>query len=228
MAPTIPGVTSTRRTGLAATVLIVVGVLLMVVPPLARDGVCGLIGCADQVPDIAVTRASADRLVVLVPEPATASVRAVRLLEGGSSGARRWAIRRQAGGPPEVPDAFVVGAETPGFRTTTPLEEPPGEGEWVAEVTFRCTTASLPFVPSRLSVGQVVSWAGATSGASFTDSARVEERCPVAAGAPERWLLGLGALMTVVGAVLGIVWVLRRPPRGPRGVDDDPWAADAP
>lgn len=214
--------TGTRRLGLLATVLVVSGVLFMVVPPLARDGICGIVGCADQVPDIAVTRSSPEEIVVLVPEQAAPAVRGVRLLEGGTSGARRWAIRRDAlGGSGDSPDAFVAGRQPDGFRTVTELAAPPGDGDWIAEVSFRCTTASLPFRPSTLGVGQVLSWSGATEGASFTDAARVEERCTVGASSAERWMLALGAVMTVAGAVLGILWVLRRPPRTPQPAGDD-------
>jgi hypothetical protein len=215
-------VSSTRRLGLLATVLVVGGILFMVVPPLARDGICGIVGCADQVPDIAVTRPSPAEIVVLVPEQAAAAVRGVRLLEGGTSGARRWAIRRDAlGSAADSPEAFVAGRQPDGFRTVTELDAPPGDGDWIAEVSFRCTTASLPFTPSTLTVGQVLSWSGATEGASFSDTARGEERCTVGATSAERWMLALGALMTVVGAVLGILWVLRRPPRTPQPVADD-------
>lgn len=219
----------TRRLGTLSAVLLVLGVALMVVPPLVRDGICGILGCADQIPDVAVTR-TAEGFAVLVPEEAAPAVRSVRLLQGGTSGARQWAIRREVGpdAPSDAapPDAFVAGSDVPGFRTTTPLAAPPDDGEWIAEVGFRCTTASLPFQPAAVSVGQVVSWTGATEGASFSDTARVDERCTEPAGTTEKVLLGLGAALTVAGAVLGILWVLRRPSRMPAVSDGDPWAED--
>ena len=58
---------SNRRMGAAAAVLLGAGLLLMIVPPLARDGVCGITSCADQVPVIAVSRLSATDLAVVVP-----------------------------------------------------------------------------------------------------------------------------------------------------------------
>jgi hypothetical protein len=213
----------TRRLGALSAVLLAVGVVLMVVPPLVRDGICGILGCADQIPDIAVPR-TAEGFAVLVPEEAAPAVRSVRLLQGGASGSRQWAIRREAGPDADTPDAFVAGTDVAGFRTTTPLASQPDQGEWIAEVGFRCTTASLPFLPEAVGVGQVVSWSGATEGASFSDSARVDERCTEPAGTSEKVLLVLGAVLTVLGAVLGIVWVFRRPSRLPPGEDDDPWA----
>jgi hypothetical protein len=61
-------VASNRRSGVLAVVLLVVGVVLMVGPPLARDGICGFVSCADQVPDIAVTRTSPTAFAIVVPE----------------------------------------------------------------------------------------------------------------------------------------------------------------
>jgi hypothetical protein len=210
-------VTSNRRSGVLAVVLIVVGVVLMVGPPLARDGICGFVSCADQVPDIAVTRTSPTAFAIVVPDDSAPSVRSVQLLEGGdrASGSRRWFIQRDGSG---VHRTFPVGSEPEGFRTVTPLDAPPAKGTWTAQVGFRCTTASLPFQPQTLAVGEVRSWAGVLSGSSFSATSRSDERCATSAGSVETWLLVLGAVLATAGAVLGIVVVLRRPVRFP---DDD-------
>ncbi len=210
---------SNRSLGLVSVVALVFGLGLMLVPALLRDGICGLTGCADQVPDIAVTRTAADELAVLVPAGTAADVSSVRLLEGGSSGSREWVVERSA--PSEV-DAFVVGSEPSGFSTLTPLTVPVSEGAWVAEVRFACTTASLPFAPEAISVGQVRSWQGVTEGAAFSDAARTSERCATERNSAERVLFFSGAALATVGAVLGVVVVLRRPPRDPEDPGD--WA----
>jgi hypothetical protein len=212
-----------------AAALLGVGLLLLVVPPLVRDGICGIFGCADQVPDIAVTRTSADRVAILVPTAAAPDVRVVRLLQGGgSSGSQQWLVRRTPAGSTAAaraatPDAFVAGETPEGFRTATELAADPATAapgdRWVAEVAFRCTTASLPFTPSTLGVGTLRSWTGATDGARFSDDARTEERCGTERSGVERVLAWLGAAMALGGAILGIVVVLGRPPR-----DDDEWA----
>jgi hypothetical protein len=212
-------VASNRRAGLAAVVLLVVGVGLMVIPPLARDGICGFVSCADQVPDIAVTRTSPTTFAIVVPEESAPSVRSVQLLEGGSraTGSRRWFIQRDGS---DVHRTFPAGSEPSGFRTVTPLEVVPVDGTWTAQVGFRCTTASLPFRPDGIAVGEVRSWVGVVSGSSFSSTARTEEQCGTSAGGAERGLLVVGALLATVGAVLGIVVVLRRPVRFPEDDDD--------
>lgn len=187
------------------------GLLLMIGPPLLRDGICGISGCADQAPDVAVTRSDADTVVILVPEPAAPAVRSVRLLEGGSSsGSQAWLIRRDGSGG-SSPESFVAGEAPEGFRTVTELESPPEEGDWVAEVGFSCTSASLPFSPETLEVGEVRSWTGVTDGTAFDDAARTEERCGGERSTAERVLFWLGAAAAVAGAVLGIVVVMSRP-----------------
>lgn len=225
--PTIGKVTSNRRTGVVAAVLVMAGVVLLVGPPLARDGVCGLVSCADQVPDIAVTRTSASGLAVLVPQPAAPSVRSVQLLEGGGrgTGSRRWFIQRDGSGNPS---SFPVGSRPAGFRTVTELTAAPSTGTWTAQVGFRCTTASLPFAPDTLAVGEVRSWSGVISGPTFSTTPRTRERCQGGAGSVERTLLVVGGVVTVVGALLGILVVLRAPVRFPEEVGDDVTGFDEP
>ena len=212
-------VSSNRSLGLVSVLALVFGLGLLIVPALVRDGVCGLTGCADQVPDIAVTRTADDEVAVLVPPQTAADVSSVRLLEGGNSGSREWVVTRES---PSSVDAFVVGGSPEGFSTSVPLSVPVQEGAWVAEVTFACTTASLPFSPESISVGQVRSWQGVTEGAAFSDAARTTERCATERDGLERALFFGGAALATFGAVLGVVVVLRRPPRDPEDPGD--WA----
>ncbi len=212
-------VSSNRSLGLVSVLALVFGLGLLIVPALVRDGICGLTGCADQVPDIAVTRTAGDEVAVLVPPETAADVSSVRLLEGGNAGSREWVVTRQS---PSNVDAFVVGGSPEGFSTVVPLSVPVQEGAWVAEVTFACTTASLPFSPESISVGQVRSWQGVTEGAAFSDAARTTERCATERDGTERALFFGGAALATFGAVLGVVVVLRRPPRDPEDPGD--WA----
>ena len=225
----MPAVSDNRRWGWLAIGLVAAGVLCMVVPALARDGICGLFGCADATPDIAVTRTAPGDLVVLVPEDAAPAVRAVRLLRsssGGAGGSIAWGIRREAGaGGASAPNAFVVGEQPPGFRTTQPASDPATTGVWQAEVSFRCTTASLPFDASAVGVGQVRSWNGTTQGAGFAPDANDTETCATEPGAVERALFVGGAMAAAVGSVLGIVVLFRREP--PEPDDDLDWAPTA-
>ena len=212
-------VSSNRSLGLVSVLALVFGLGLLIVPALLRDGICGLTGCADQVPDIAVTRTAGDEVAVLVPAETAGDVSSVRLLEGGNSGSREWVVTRES---PSTVDAFVVGGSPEGFSTVVPLSVPVQEGAWVAEVTFACTTASLPFSPESISIGQVRSWQGVTEGAAFSSAARTTERCATERDAFERALFLGGAALATIGAVLGVVVVLRRPPRDPEDPGD--WA----
>ncbi len=206
--------------GAAAVVLLVLGVVLMVAPPLARDGICGLTSCADEAPDIGVTRTSPTEVAVLVPESTAPRVRSVQLLQGGTqgTGSRRWLITRDGAGSTST---FPAGQEPEGFRTVTELAQPPAKGTWTAQVGFACTTASLPFEPDTLSVGEVTARTGTTSGAAFTSTARSTETCVTTASTTEKVLLVIGAVLALVGAVLGIVVVLRRPVHFPEDPDDE-------
>lgn len=215
-----PEMVPTRGRGVLSAALLGAGLILMIGPPLLRDGICGISGCADQSPDVAVTRSDASTVVILVPEPAAPAVRSVRLLEGGSSGgSQAWLIRREGDGGAS-PDSFVAGEAPEGFRTVTELDAPPDEGGWVAEVGFSCTSASLPFSPESLEVGEVRSWTGVTDGTAFTDAARTGERCGGERSTVERVLFWLGAASAVAGAVLGIVVVLSR---SEEDDEDDAW-----
>jgi len=217
-----PPVSSNRALGAVSVIALVLGLGLMVVPALLRDGICGITGCADQVPDIAVTRTSPEELAVLVPPATAADVSSIRLLQGGNSGSQEWVVERV--GPSQL-DAVVVGSQPDGFRTATPLVVPVDEGPWVVEVRFACTTASLPFAPQSIDVGQVRSWQGVTEGGSFSQLARTSERCAVERSSAERVLFFGGATLATFGAVLGIVVALRRPPRDPEDPGD--WAPTA-
>ena len=219
--------------GVAAAVLLGSGLILMIVPPVVRDGLCGLTSCADRVPVIAVSRVSPTELAVVVPDDAAPNVRRVELLQGGSSGSgpRQWMIRAERGSDTgSNPDSgsggaisartFLIGDEPDGFRTVVPLETEPQKGVWTAQVGFRCTTASLPFNPQALAVGEVRSWDGVMDGNDFASDANTSEHCLTERGSAELGLLLAGAALAVAGAVLGIVVVLRRPARFPEDGDD--------
>lgn len=223
------GVSSNRRTGVVAAALLGIGLVLLIVPPVLRDGVCGITSCADQVPVIAVSRVSADEFAVVVPDDAAASVRSVELLigGGGASGSRQWLIRRESGSGAE-PSSFVVGAETDGFRTVVPLESEVDDGVWTVQVGFACTTASLPFDPAAIAVGEVRSWDGVMDGNEFAPTANTSEQCATTRPAGEVALLVVGAVLAVAGAVLGIVVALRRPVEFPDDLDDEDGSGDDP
>lgn len=221
--------------GVAAAVLLGSGLILMIVPPVVRDGLCGLTSCADRVPVIAVSRVSPTELAVVVPDDAAPNVRRVELLQGGSSGSgsRQWMIRAERGsdtgsgsnsgsgsGSAASARTFLIGDEPDGFRTVVPLETEPQKGVWTAQVGFRCTTASLPFNPQALAVGEVRSWDGVMDGNDFASDANTSEHCLTERGTAELGLLLAGAALAVAGAVLGIVVVLRRPARFPEDGDD--------
>ncbi|UDY34683.1 hypothetical protein [Dermatobacter hominis] len=213
---------SNRRMGVAAAALLGTGLVLMIVPPVLRDGICGLTSCADQVPVIAVSRVSASELAVVVPDEAAPKLRTVELLQGGGrgSGSRQWLIQRDAEGG-EDPTTFLVGSEPEGFRTVVPLDGVPDSDVWTAQVGFRCTTASLPFDPEAIAVGEVRSWDGVMDGNEFASTANTAERCVAERSSTEVVLLLLGAAAAVAGAVLGIVVVLRRPARFPEDPGGD-------
>ena len=65
-------VSSNRSLGLVSVLALVFGLGLLIVPALVRDGICGLTGCADQVPDIAVTRTAGDEVHAATAEAAAA------------------------------------------------------------------------------------------------------------------------------------------------------------
>ena len=207
--------------GVAAAVLLGTGLVLMIVPPVLRDGICGLTSCADQVPVIAVSRVAADELAVVVPDDAASKVRTVELLQGGGrgSGSRRWLIQRDGAG--EDPTTFLLGSEPGGFRTVVRLDAVPESGVWTAQVGFRCTTASLPFDPEAVAVGEVRSWDGVMDGNEFASTANTSERCVAERSSTEVALFLVGATAAVAGAVLGLVVVLRRPVRFPEDPEGD-------
>jgi hypothetical protein len=200
----------------AAATLLGTGLVLMIVPPVLRDGICGLTSCADQVPVIAVSRVSSSELAVVVPAEAASTVTTVELLQGGGSGsgARQWLIRRDGDGG-ESPTTFLMGAEPDGFRTVVALDAVPETGVWTAQVGFSCTTASLPFDPEAIAVGEVRSWDGVMDGNEFAVNANTSERCATERSSTEVAMFLLGAALAVGGAVLGIIVVLRRPVRFP-------------
>ncbi len=206
--------------GTAAAALLGIGLLLMIVPPILRDGFCGITGCADQVPVIAVSRVSADELAIVVPDEAAPLVRSVELLEGSAgSGSREWLIRRSS--TDSSPSTFVMGSDPKSFRTIVALAAQPVDGVWTAQVGFHCGTASLPFDPRAVAIGQVRSWDGVMDGTEFAATANTVEHCATTRKSPEVALLVFGGMLAVLGSVLGIVVVLRRPVRFPEDPDDE-------
>jgi hypothetical protein len=207
----------------AAIVLVVGGVLAMVVPGLLRDGVCGLITCADVTPQVAVGRPTGTDLAVVVPRAAASQLRSLRLYQVSNepqTAAGDWIISRTGLG---APTTIPFGSEPRGFTTNTPLATQPTDGTWVMEASFGCSATVVRFFPDQIPPGTV------TTGESpsrvepvkvdaFLSSATTTLKCATAAPPWQRWLFLLGALSACVGAVLGIVVVLRRPPS-----DDPDW-----
>jgi hypothetical protein len=136
-------------------------------------------------------------------------------------------IQRDGAGPAEAPTTFLFGSEPGGFRTVVPLDAVPERGVWTAQVGFRCTTASLPFDPTAIAVGEVRSWDGVMDGNEFAATANTSERCASERSSTEVGLFLVGAAVAVTGAVLGIVVVLRRPVRFPEDPDGEAAIEDA-
>ena len=209
------------RAGLWVTLAIVAGVLCMTVPALIRDGVCGVFSCVDQVPDIAVGVAADGSVTVLVPTGDAGSVQAVQLLQSGPNGASspRWRIEADTE-EPDV-DEFAVGAPVEGFTTVRPLEQPPIQGGYTAEVVFRCTISSVPFAPADLDQDRFTTTSGdVVTEATFRSNQQSGEQCASEPSGVERALFFVGIVLTAVGAMVGLFLVLRRP--DPR--IDEPWS----
>jgi hypothetical protein len=206
-----------------AIALVVVGVVLMVLPGLVRDGVCGLVACADVTPQIAVGKPTGTDLAVVVPAEAASDLRSLRLLPISAQPldtAGAWIISRTGKGSPTV---IPLGSQPEGFTTRTPLAEQPVDGTWVVEASFGCASTPVRFVPDQVKPGYVATGDNPAEVEpvkvdDFLADARTTLRCSTAAPPWQRWLFLLGALSACVGAILGIVVVLRRPPR-----DDPDW-----
>lgn len=209
----------------------------MVLPGLLRDGICGLVSCADVVPEVGVGRPTGSELAVVVPEEVAGEMLSLRLFprggaslpedvmdmtdeeqEAAAAEARRqeengvWLVYRVAESDPTT---IPLGEEPPGFATRTPLEVEPVRGAWVLEASFGCSSSSVRFSPTDLDPGFVTSGGDPTPVGQFNDEALTNLRCSTDAPGWQQWLFGLGALLASAGAVLGIVTVFRRPPHDP-------------
>ncbi len=207
-----------RLTG-AAIALLIAGVLAMVLPGLLRDGVCGLIACADVTPEIAVGRPHGTELAVMVPQDAAGQLQSLRLFEltgqEPQESAGAWIVYRTG---ESAPTTIALGEQPEGFSTRTELEKEPDQGLWVIEASFGCSSTLVRFSPRELDPGFVSSGGAPMPAADFLAEAHSSVRCTEPAPPWQRWLFLLGALAAAAGAVVGIVVVLRRPPP-----DDPDW-----
>lgn len=200
-----------------SVLLVVLGVLAMVVPGLLRDGLCGLVACADVTPDVAVGRAEGVDLAVVMSDEAAEELGSIRLFEirqpdpgeesEGLNG--EWIIQRvdDAAAPAVIP----FGSQPEGFETLTELAEEPTEGTWVVDASFGCASRLVRFSPAELTPGFVSEGDEPLPIDDFLADASSDVRCAEAAPGWQRWLFIAGALLASIGAVLGIIVVFRRP-----------------
>ncbi len=202
----------------------------MVLPGLLRDGVCGLVSCADVTPEVAVGRPEGTGLAVVVPEDAAGELGSLRLFEitGSEETSREdpvipgtWVVQRTD--PDALPTVVPFGEEPDGFETLTELDAEPTAGLWVIEASFGCASTLVRFDPQELDPGFVTTGDEPVTIGDFERDARGSLRCATDAPGWQRWLFALGAAAAAVGAVLGIVVVFRSPVR-----DDRDWYDDEP
>lgn len=210
-----------------SVVLVVLGVTAMVLPGLLRDGLCGLVACADVTPDVAVGRAEGVELAVVMSADAASELGSVRLFEVRQPGPDEqrdvlngdWIIQRTEEGA--APSVIPIGSEPEGFETLTELSVEPTEGTWVIDASFGCASTLVRFSPEELTPGFVTEGDDPVPVDEFSEGASSEVRCAEAAPSWQRWLFMGGALLASIGAVLGIVAVFRRPvPSAPDWYDD--------
>ena len=214
--PSSSGAASSARGSVparAAFVLVVAGVLAMVLPGLLRDGICGLIECADVTPEVAVGRPTGNNLAVVVPEGAAGELRSLRLFpiteNAAQDTAGSWIVYRED--PDAAPVTIDLGTEPDGFKTRIELAEQPSDGLWVLDASFGCASTLVRFAPEELDPGFVTTGDSPVPIGDFEADARATLRCATDAPAWQRWLFILGALSASVGAVIGIWVVMRRP-----------------
>ncbi len=202
--------------------LITLGVLAMVLPGLFRDGICGLIECADVTPEVAVGRVSGDELAVVIPKDAAPDLRSLRLFpiteNSAQATAGSWIVYRDD--PDAAPRTVVLGSEPDGFSTRIELAEKPQKGLWVLDASFGCASTLVRFAPEELEAGFATTGDAPMPIGEFEDQARTTLRCATDSPAYQRWLFMAGALSASLGAVLGIWVLMRRPVR-----DDPEWYA---
>jgi hypothetical protein len=196
--------------------LVILGVLLIVVPGLARDGICGLFTCADVTPEVAVGRPDGTELAVVVPEPVAGDLLSIQLFEitEAGQGDAEWIIFRESDSEPTV---IPLGEQPEGFQTRTELEAQPETGIWQIEASFGCASSPVRFDPVEIDPGFVVSSAIPETVEEFTDGARTTLQCSTAAPGWQKGLFFLGIAMVSIGAIWGLVLAFQRPDR-----DDDP------
>lgn len=196
-----------------AIVLVVAGVLAMVLPGLLRDGICGLIECADVTPEAAVGRPAGNNLAVVVPEGAASELRSLRLFpiteNAAQDTAGAWIVYRED--PDATPVTIDLGSQPEGFETRIELAEQPSDGLWVLDASFGCASTLVRFAPEELDPGFVTTGDSPVPIGEFEADARATLRCAGDAPAWQRWLFILGALLASMGAVIGIWVVMRRP-----------------
>ncbi len=202
--------------------LVIAGVAAMVLPGLLRDGLCGLIACADVTPEVAVGRPGGPELEVVVPEGAADQLQSLRLFriddEAAGSTSGSWIVYRTDDSV--APQRIPLGEEPDGFDTRTELDEVPSDGLWVLDASFGCESTLVRFAPEELDPGFVSTGDPPVQIGEFEEDARTSLRCATEAPGWQRLLFLLGALSASAGAVIGI-WVLLRGP-----VNDEPeWYA---
>lgn len=195
--------------------LVLAGVLAMVLPGLLRDGVCGLVECADVTPEVGVGRPGGNELEVVIPEAAAPKLRSLRLFPVNENAAQEtagsWIVYRDD--PDAEPERVPLGSQPEGFATRIELAELPTEGLWVLDASFGCASTLVRFAPEELDPGFVTTGDAPMPIGEFEDTARSKLRCAVEAPDWQRWLFMVGVLAASVGAVLGIWVVLRGPVR---------------
>lgn len=196
-----------------AVVLVIAGVLAMVLPGLLRDGICGLIECADVTPEVAVGRPGGNALAVVVPEAAAGELRSLRLFpiteNAAQDTAGAWIVYRDD--PEAAPATIDLGTQPEGFKTRIDLAEAPTEGLWVLDASFGCASTLVRFAPEELDPGFVTTGDAPVPIGEFQADARATLRCATDAPGWQRGLFIAGVLSASIGAILGI-WVLMRRP----------------
>ncbi len=205
-----------KSRGWIAGGLVLLGVVLMVVPGLARDGICGLFTCADVTPEVAVGRPEGTALAVVVPEPVAADLLSIQLFEITAEGQSdaKWIIYRDSASEPTV---IPLGEQPEGFHTRTELAAQPETGTWQIEASFGCASSPVRFNPVEIDPGFVVSSAIPETVDEFTEGARTTLQCSTAAPGWQRGLFFGGIALVSVGAIWGLVMAFQRSDR-----DDDP------
>lgn len=215
---------SARRMTLLSVGLLVVGVALIVIPGLVKDGVCGLVECADVTPEIAVGRPEGTQLAIMIPEEVAGDLASIRLLEqpraadsseGQEQPLGEWIVFRTSDSDPTL---ITVGEAPDGFDTRTELTIEPVSGTWIVDASFGCGSTLVRFNPEALDPGFVTAGGAAIPAAEFGESARTTLQCSTAAPSWQRILFFIGIAVVFAGAVTAILLAFRTPAH-----DDPEW-----